>query len=128
MLSSASVTTILPVVDMSRAREFYERKLGFTPEGPKADGNVIYRVAGGAQIALHPKEGGTKADHTAVSFEVDDIAADIRELEQAGVVFEDYDLPGLKTVNHICVLGSEKAAWFRDTEGNYLCLHEETAA
>jgi len=127
MLSSARVTTILPVVDMKRAREFYERKLGFKPEGPKPDGNVIYHVGGGAQIALHPKEGGTKADHTALSFEVSDIEADIKELERAGVVFEDYDLPGLKTVDHICVLGSEKAAWFKDTEGNYLCLHEEMA-
>jgi hypothetical protein len=60
-----------------------------------------------------------------LSFEVRHIEDDIRELEQAGVVFEDYDLPDLKTVNHICVLGSEKAAWFKDTEGNFLCLHEE---
>ena len=33
--------------------------------------------------------------------------------------------PGLKTVGHVCVLGSEKAAWFEDPEGNILCLHEE---
>jgi catechol 2,3-dioxygenase-like lactoylglutathione lyase family enzyme len=125
MLSSASVTTILPVVDMTRARAFYEGKLGFKPGTPKPDGDVTYDVAGGAQIALHYKEGGTKADHTALGFEVRDIESNIRELEGAGVVFEDYDLPGLKTTNHICVLGSEKAAWFRDTEGNYLCLHEE---
>lgn len=127
MLSSACVTTILPVVDMKRARNFYEGKLGFKAEGPKAGGDVVYHVGNGAQIALHPKEGGTKADHTALSFEVPDIAAGIEELERAGVVFEDYDMPGLKTVNHICVLGAEKAAWFKDSEGNYLCLHEEMA-
>ncbi|MDF2465689.1 MAG: hypothetical protein K0Q43_3924 [Ramlibacter sp.] len=39
MLSNASVTTILPVVDMNRARAFYEGKLGFKPEGP--DGDVV---------------------------------------------------------------------------------------
>jgi catechol 2,3-dioxygenase-like lactoylglutathione lyase family enzyme len=126
MLSECSVTTILPVRDMPRARAFYEGKLGFKPEGPKPDGKFVYR-AGGALIALFPKEDGTKADHTALSFEVPDIEAGVSELERAGVVFEDYDLPGLKTVNHICVLGSEKAAWFKDTEGNYLCLHEEIA-
>jgi len=43
------------------------------------------------------------------------------------VVFHDYDLPGLKTVQHVCVLGSEKAAWFSDPEGNILCLHEDLA-
>ena len=125
MLTNASVTTILPVVDMNRARGFYEGKLGFKPQEVKPDGDVMYQVGGGAQIALHTKEGGTKADHTALSFEVRHIEDDIQELQKAGVVFEDYDMPGLKTVNHICVLGSEKAAWFKDTEGNFLCLHEE---
>jgi hypothetical protein len=26
------------------------------------------------------------------------------------------------------VLGAEKAAWFKDTEGNYLCIHEDIPA
>lgn len=97
LLSDSPVTTILPVKDMERARDFYERKLGFRPEGPKPDGKFVYRCASGAIIALFPKEGGTKADHTALSFEVRDIKEAIRTLEQAGVVFEDYDFPGLKT-------------------------------
>jgi catechol 2,3-dioxygenase-like lactoylglutathione lyase family enzyme len=126
MLSQAKVTTMLPVKDMNRARAFYEGRLGFQPHGgPRVDGRYEYDC-GGATLALIPREGGTKAEHTAVSFQVRDIAERIRTLEQAGVVFEDYDLPGLKTVDHVCVLGAEKAAWFRDTEGNFLCLHEET--
>jgi predicted enzyme related to lactoylglutathione lyase len=124
MLSDALVTTILPVTDMKRAREFYEGKLGLKAEGAKPDGKFVYRC-GGAMVALFPKEGGTKAEHTALSFEVRDIAAEIAQLQRKGVVFENYDMPGLKTVDHVCVLGSEKAAWFKDTEGNFLCLHEE---
>ena len=65
------------------------------------------------------------ADHTAVSFQVQDIASAIRTLKAAGVVFEDYDYPTLKTVEHVCVLGSEKAAWFSDPDGNILCIHED---
>lgn len=126
MLSTAPVTTILPVVDMKRARDFYESKLGLKPVGLKPDGQFVYACAGGgAFIALFPKEGGTKADHTAISFQVNDIGSAITALKKAGVVFEDYDFPELKTVNHVCVLGSEKAAWFKDTEGNYLCIHED---
>jgi hypothetical protein len=49
----------------------------------------------------------------------------IVELEGRGVSFADYDLPGLKTVEHVCVLGSEKTAWFEDPKGNMLCLHED---
>ena len=124
-LSHARVTTMLPVKDMDRARAFYEGKLGFEPDGPKDDGRFEYRCGENATIALIPREGGTKAEHTALSFEVRDIAQQIRTLEEAGVVFEDYDLPGLRTVEHVCVLGSERAAWFQDPEGNYLCLHEE---
>lgn len=124
MLGDAPVTTILPVKNMQRAREFYENRLGLLPKGMNPDGKFIYVCGSGAIIALFEKEGGTKAEHTAISFEVKDIAAAIRELEARGVIFADYDLPGLKTVNHVCVLGAEKAAWFNDTEGNILCIHE----
>lgn len=124
MLTDARVTTMLPVKDLDRARRFYEGKLGLKPIGLKPDGKFTYDCAG-ATLALFPKEGGTKADHTAVSFKVADIVASIAELKQAGVVFENYDLPGFKTEEHVCVLGSEKAAWFLDTEGNILCIHED---
>lgn len=127
MLTNAPVTTILPVMNMKRARDFYENKLGLKPAGVRPDGKFVYACGGGAVIALFPKEAGTKADHTAVSFQVRDIGIAIKELKATGVVFEDYDFPGLKTVDHVCVLGSEKAAWFKDTEGNYLCIHEDIA-
>ncbi|MCY1524070.1 hypothetical protein D9M68_589900 [compost metagenome] len=125
MLSKAIVTTMLPVIDLVRARDFYESKLGLTPAGLKPDGKFIYECGGGALLALFPRPGGTKADHTAISFQVENIEQAIAELKANGVVFEDYDYPDLRTVNHICVLGAEKAAWFRDTEGNFLCIHED---
>ena len=124
MLSDASVTTMLPVIDMARARDFYESKLGLRPGGLKPDGKFVYAV-GGSLLALFPKPEGTKADHTAISFQVPDIAGSIAALKGRGVVFEEYDFPGLKTIDHVCVLGAEKAAWFKDTEGNFLCLHED---
>lgn len=126
MLMETQVTCMLPVKDLARARRFYEEKLRLKAVGPKPDGKFVYRV-GGTEIALFPKPEGTKAEHTALSFRVDDIAGEIRELKSRGVDFDDYDLPGFKTVEHVCVLGSEKAAWFRDPEGNVLCLHEDLA-
>ena len=125
MLTKAAVTTMLPVKDLNRAREFYEKKLGLKSLGSRQDGKFLFAGGDGGTLALFPKPEGTKAEHTAVSFLVKDIAREIKELEARGVVFEDYDFPGLKTENHVCVLGSEKAAWFKDTEGNYLCLHED---
>jgi len=123
-LSKSQVTCMLPVKDLARARRFYEQSLALEPIGLKPDGKFVYRC-GGTEIALFPKPEGTKAEHTALSFQVSDIAASISQLKARGVKFADYDYPGFKTVDHVCVLGAEKAAWFEDPEGNILCLHED---
>lgn len=125
MLNISTLTTIVPVMDMMRACDFYEHKLGLKLEGARTDGGFLFSCGGGTLLELYPKPGGTKAEHTIASFEVDDIESEIHALEGHGVVFEDYNLPDLTTVNHICKIGDEKAAWFKDTEGNYLCLHQE---
>jgi len=125
MLGESRMTTMLPVLDLARARAFYEEKLGLAPVGGRPDGKFLYRLAGGGLLALFPRGAPTRAEHTAVSFEVPDVAAAVRALRAKGVAFQDYDLPGLKTVDAVCVLGSEKAAWFLDPEGNTLCIHEE---
>jgi catechol 2,3-dioxygenase-like lactoylglutathione lyase family enzyme len=123
-LSQSRVTTNLPVKDMDRARSFYEGKLGFSdPDSRPGDGSLVYHLQG-TDIALMPREEGTKAEHTAVMFEVPDVEDGVKTLEQAGISFEDYDLPEFKTVNHIFTAEGEKCAWFRDPEGNYLCLHQ----
>jgi catechol 2,3-dioxygenase-like lactoylglutathione lyase family enzyme len=124
MLTRAPVMTMLPVKDLERARDFYVNKLGLEAEGLAADGKFVLR-AGGTKFGLIPKPEGTKAEHTAVSFEVSDVAAEIKTLKGRGVAFEDYDFPGFKTVDHMIVLGTEKCAWFKDTEGNILCLHQD---
>ena len=125
-LSTSRVTCILPVKDMQRARRFYEVRLGLEAIGEKPDGKFVYRC-GGTEVALFPRAEGTRTTHTALSFRVGDIGAAIKALKSRDVAFADYDLPGLKTVGHVCVLGAEKAAWFEDTEGNILCLHENLA-
>jgi catechol 2,3-dioxygenase-like lactoylglutathione lyase family enzyme len=123
-LSDCQITVMLPVKDIGRARGFYEDQLALPPGKERPDGKVVYRC-GATEIALFPKEDGTRAEHTALSFRVENIRAAVSALEIRGVVFADYDLPGFKTVEHVCVLGSEKAAWFSDPEGNILCLHED---
>jgi predicted enzyme related to lactoylglutathione lyase len=124
MLENAPVMTMLPVVDMNRAREFYERKLGLRSAGTSPQGNQLYKVSG-TTLALYQRERPSTADHTLVSFQVQDISSVVDQLSRRGVQFEDYDFPGLKTVNKVCVLGAEKAAWFKDTEGNILCIHQD---
>jgi predicted enzyme related to lactoylglutathione lyase len=126
MLTKATTTTMLPVSDMDRAARFYGDTLGLHQKATGADGSRIFDAGNGDAIGLLPAEAGTQSTHTVLSFEVSDIASEIRDLEGRGVRFADYDLPDLKTVGHIAEMGNEKAAWFSDPEGNILCIHEVT--
>ena len=123
-LTHRAVTMMLPVTDVDRASTFYTESLGLDYTGTNDEGSAMYALDGGATLLLLPRPDSRPSESTAMSFEVDDVASEISTLEERGVVFEDYDLPGLKTVDHVCVLGSEKAAWFKDPDGNVLCLHE----
>ncbi len=123
MLSRTKATAMLPVVDMRRARRFYEDTLQLPVAQVRENGEARYE-AGGTSFALYPRATPTRADHTALSFEVANLDEEMGSLRARGVRFEEYDLPGLKTMNGVCVLGAERAAWFRDPEGNILCLHQ----
>jgi catechol 2,3-dioxygenase-like lactoylglutathione lyase family enzyme len=126
MLTKAMTTTMLPVSDMDRAARFYTDTLGLHQKATGADGSRIFDAGNGDAIGLLPSEAGAQSKHTVLSFEVSDIAGEVRDLEGRGVRFADYDLPGLKTVDHIAEMGGEKAAWFSDPDGNILCIHEVT--
>jgi catechol 2,3-dioxygenase-like lactoylglutathione lyase family enzyme len=119
-----TVTTVLPVDDAQRARRFYTEKLGLPHRGMTDDGSELLGTNGGPMLQLMPVSDGKHSDHTALSFEVADIERTVRDMEARGVQFQDYDLPNLRTQDHICTTDSEKCAWFMDTEHNILCVHE----
>lgn len=120
-----TATTVLPVDDPARARRFYTEKLGLPLRGKADDGSELLGSSGGPMLQLLPVSDGKHSEHTALSFEVTDIEGTVRDMEARGVRFQDYDLPNLKTENHICTTDSEKCAWFMDTEHNILCVHEK---
>jgi catechol 2,3-dioxygenase-like lactoylglutathione lyase family enzyme len=57
-----------------------------------------------------------------------DVEAAVADLRAKGVTFEEYDLPGVKTVNGIAELGGTRGAWFKDPEGNILSVVQLPAA
>lgn len=124
-LIGSRVHVMLPVKDPAVARKYYSERLGLKDDGTNAEGSGLID-AGGAEIVLRQMPRGAQSDHTAVSFEVDDLEAVIEELEGRGVRFEDYDTPQLRTVDHIYTGEGERAAWFLDPDGNVLCVHEVT--
>ena len=124
MLANSRVAAILPAVDLERAKEFYEKKLGLRPiDAPVA--GAMFEGGQGTMLALYPRDTPTKADHTVAGWVVDDIEAVVDALRKRGVVFEQYDMPGMKTDERgIATLGPGKSAWFKDTEGNILSIFE----
>src|SRR4051794_16855045 len=93
MLTGSVVTTILQVSEAAPAVEFYRDRLGLGYQGRNSEGQEIFALGGGASLALMPDPEATPTGRTEISFEVADIAAEIRDLGQRGVTFANYDLP-----------------------------------
>jgi predicted enzyme related to lactoylglutathione lyase len=126
MLTKSMITTMLPVRDADRASRFYADALGLHPRETGPDGTRYFDAGRGDAIGLRPLPDAQPSENTALSFEVADIDREVTELEGRGVCFQDFDTGDLKTENHVATMGSEKAAWFTDSEGNILCIHQVT--
>jgi catechol 2,3-dioxygenase-like lactoylglutathione lyase family enzyme len=126
MLERSDVAARLPAQRLERARSFYRDKLGLEPN-EETPGGLRYRCGNG-WFSLLESAGIPSGSHAQLGWEVDDIEATVAQPRAPGVVFEEYDLPGLKTVNGIAEVtgnypsrgGGERAAWFRESEGNLL--------
>lgn len=123
MRDPLSIYTVLPVADLERARAFYREKLGLeaTLEKP---GMLAYSGPSGYIFQLYETPTVGTAQNTQMGWSTSDLDADVAELRSRGVVFEEYDLPGLRTVNGIGLVGTERSAWFKDSEGNTICISQ----
>jgi catechol 2,3-dioxygenase-like lactoylglutathione lyase family enzyme len=126
ILGDARVATRLPAQDLDRARQFYAEKLGLEPSEERP-GGLLYRCGGG-EFALFQSTGSSPGTFTQMAWQVDDLKATVSDLRARGLEFEEFELPGLKTVYGIVDIPGnypskgtgERAVWFRDSEGNLL--------
>ena len=134
MLDRGNVAARLPARDLARARVFYSEKLGLEPVEERP-GGLRYQCGSGS-FALFQSAGAASGTHTQMGWEVDDLEATVAALRARGVVFEEYDLPGLRTVGGVADIEGnypsrsgvgERAAWFRDSEGNLLGIGQPVA-
>jgi len=121
LLATARAIVTIPVRDRTRARAFYLEVLGLSLEAESAAG-VLCATADG-RILLY-ESSAPPPEHTVAGFEVQYLEPVMAVLVQRGVQFESYDVPGLRTVDHIAWIGPERAAWFRDSEDNILSISE----
>jgi len=123
MLKNAPIVPYIPVADMARARKFYEEKVGLVPKEEYA-GGAIYECGKGSWVFMYKSPGAGTSKASTAFWSVDNVEAEVSELKGRGVVFEEYDFPGLKMVNSIATGGGAKTAWFKDSEGNILAVSQ----
>ena len=125
MLNSGTVTANIPAADLKRAREFYAEKLGITASAEVEGMMLLYKTAGGTMFSIYETEFAGQAGHTIAQWHVDDVEAEVRDLKARGVSFEQYDMPGVEWKDGVASMpGMGKAAWFKDSEGNILCVDD----
>ena len=115
--------TALPAADLKRAQSFYHDALGLDPDEIH-EGTLVYHVGSGSVFEIYETSNAGTAKNTQMEWITDDLDAEMSRLRERGVVFEEYDIPGMKTVNGVATAPDLKSAWFRDTEGNFICISE----
>jgi len=123
MLGNTDLSANVAVKDLDRAKAFYEDVLGLTPSGGQADELVAYR-SGSSTLSVYRSEFAGTNKATAVTWEVADVDAEVRELKGKGVAFERYDMDGMRMEGdvHVAEDGGMRVAWFKDPDGNILNL------
>ncbi|HEU5180998.1 MAG TPA: VOC family protein [Candidatus Polarisedimenticolia bacterium] len=124
MLQEFPMYAYLPAQDVSRARQFYEQKIGLKPKQEIA-GGVVYEFARGTACFLYPTVNAGTSKASQAYWQVKDIERVVDDLKSRGVQFENYDMLGMKGENGIYTAGGARAAWFKDTEGNILALIQD---
>ena len=121
MLQNFPLYAYIPASDVARAREFYERKLGFRPKVEIA-GGVVYEFGDKTACFLYPTPNAGTSRASQAFWQVDDIEHEAADLKDRGITFENYDMPGEKSASGVVTAGGAKAAWFKDSEGNIMAI------
>jgi len=129
MLTTSRVEANIPAADLGRARAFYADTLGLTPTREMAGVNLAYETERGTAFNIYETAFAGQAGHTIAQWHVDDIESEVRDLKAKGVTFEVYDMPGVRWDGGIASMeGLGRAAWFKDSEGNIMCIDQEESA
>jgi len=125
MLSGSRVEANIPASDLERARNFYADTMGLTPTQEFGGEALAYRTASGTAFNIYRTDYAGQAGHTIAQWHVDDIESEVHDLKAKGVTFEVYDMPGVLWDGEIASIeGLGRAAWFKDSEGNIMCVDQ----
>ena len=128
MLEKLMATAVLPASDLARAKQWWHDVLGRDPVYSDAEGEAEFYDLGGTGLMVYRTDFAGTAKNTALNLITDDLDRDMTHLRTHGVMFHDYDMPGLKTVDGVAEIGEERGAWFSDSEGNIIAISQVSPA
>jgi predicted enzyme related to lactoylglutathione lyase len=124
-MKARRISAVVCSGDLEQSETFYEQVVGLTLSAETIPNHLLFECGDGTTLLVYGRPTPNKADHTQVRFWTDDVERDVRQLESRGAVFEDYDFPTLKTVDHVATTpGIGKSAWLKDPAGNMLALFQ----
>jgi catechol 2,3-dioxygenase-like lactoylglutathione lyase family enzyme len=125
MLSSYRISAVLASTNLERSRDFYANTLSLPLSAETIKNHLLFECKDGMTLLVYGRGAGNKADHTQVRFWTDNVEADVKELLDKGVVFDELDMGAIKTIDHIATVpGIGRSAWFKDPDGNTLALFQ----
>ena len=125
MVPNNRVSAVLCSTDLARSQGFYEGKVGLRLSPATIKNHLVFECGDGTTLLLYGRGAPNNADHTQVRFWSTDIAADVQELADRGVIFDELEMGAMKTVDHVLTSpGIGRSAWFKDPDGNTLALFQ----
>jgi catechol 2,3-dioxygenase-like lactoylglutathione lyase family enzyme len=122
MFDKMMATAVLAASDLARAKAWWHDVLGRDPVYEDMEGEALFYDIGGTGVMVYRSDFAGTAKNTVLNLMTDDLDRDMTMLRTHGVMFHDYDMPGLKTVDGVAELGDERSAWFSDSEGNIFAI------
>jgi catechol 2,3-dioxygenase-like lactoylglutathione lyase family enzyme len=119
MLTNRDAVANVAVKNLDVAADFYEKTLGLKPVHHEGQELVVFQ-SGHSSINVYRSDYAGTNKATAVTWTVDNVEDEVATLRNKGVVFEHYDMPGLKRQGDVHVGDHMKIAWFKDPDGNIL--------
>jgi catechol-2,3-dioxygenase len=117
MPANHPIDPMIVATDLAVAGEFYGEGVGLELL-IESDDFLTFKCGGDYRLVVTRNATGTSEPQTKASWRVSDLAAEVSDLRSRGVEVEEYDEPGMKTVDGIADVGFALAAWLVDPHGN----------
>ena len=119
MLGNKDAVANVAVKNLDVAANFYRNTLGLKQVHQEGKELVVFQ-SGHSSLNVYRSDYAGTNKATAVTWTVDNVEDEVKALKSKGVVFEHYDMPGMRREGDVHVADHMKVAWFKDPDGNIL--------